>query len=156
MEKEITEILLNYRECARHVWNTYYRCIEDGWHRFIDAEDELFTSLVLDEFYPALDYPEKVSKSMRTFKVVPIIPPLHLEILWTVTGDETVHKWKELKLKDNAIELRYFDFFDWEETGYRDYKYIRCKVADFGNYSELKDADVLIEVEHLKVFLMEE
>ncbi|MDO5312507.1 MAG: hypothetical protein Q4G55_03750, partial [bacterium] len=46
----MTELNLNmnrYRECARHVWNTYFRGQSNSEDLFLNVEYELFYALVL-------------------------------------------------------------------------------------------------------------
>jgi hypothetical protein len=56
MKKDITEIFQNFRECARHIWNTYFRTLDDGSHKFINVERELYESMVLEQIYGDSDY----------------------------------------------------------------------------------------------------
>jgi hypothetical protein len=41
---DLNTAMLRYRECARHIWNTYFQPLPDGWQQFINVESALAVS----------------------------------------------------------------------------------------------------------------
>ena len=129
--EDITEIMNDFRECARHIWNTYglKRLQENDWDfrdRLNAIEVELFRALVLYKFEredtplePAQRYPQAV---LMFLKLQPsnessILINRGTAINSGLWDDPVNHFWKD------EFDLRFIHYFDWEPLGYRDFAY---------------------------------
>lgn len=151
MKKEISEVLNNYRECLRHTWNTYFRILDEGWHEFINVERELFVGLVLVQVYDGYDFADDEGEYISTFSVELEENSGNVEILWSKEKKGGHWKWEEMKIGQGDIECRFIDFFDWNQDGFRDFRYLRCKIID-SKIPHIVGADILIEQAYSKVF----
>ncbi len=142
--RDITKEMLSYRECARNVWNIYFRQLDNGWHEFIPVERELFRSLVLAQVF-ATHY---IRKPDMDVWVTPQFGPKGLPALWAIER-EGRFEWEEFRLDDETIRLRFLEFFDWSDEGYLDMAQVRCEVVESTN-ERLRGAQLLFDVIHAK------
>ena len=141
---EITDLIQNYRECARHVWNEYFRELPEGWHEFIKVKDALFHGLVLVQTDEVRHWRAEYLEHgcYPSIRVIPNLAPKGREGLWA-RGEENEWHWKIIQVTDKEIGLGFVSFFDWNFEGYQDYRYIRCRVQKSETYPELIGADIL-------------
>lgn len=123
--RDITRQMLAYRECARSVWNTYFRELDDGWHEFIPVERALFGSLVLAQVFET----HYVRKPEMDVWVAPQFGPNGVDALWAIERDNR-SDWEEFRLLDTSIRLKFCEFFDWSNEGYQDMAQVRCEVIE--------------------------
>ncbi len=148
--QDITDLMLNYRECVRSTWNTYFR---DGYSSdFWDTEDALFRALVSRQLVWT-DEKCMHGKLKSYLHVVPTLGPKGAPLLWArEEPDGRSWIWSEVTLETPDIELHLIDYFDWDERGYRDYQYYRTRIISYPANPPLVGADVLIEVWQAKIY----
>ncbi|RKH35956.1 hypothetical protein [Corallococcus sicarius] len=147
MSVDLDRLMRQYRECARHVWNTYFQPLEDGWHEFVNVEHALFHGLVLVQAGMENVRPD-ASGLMEGIRMRPCFPPGgHLEIFHVKTpteGDRAV-EWQQGRLKPGETDLRFQGFFDWaNHDDPQDYRFVRARVLAT-QQPELEGCDVLLE-----------
>ncbi len=151
--QDITSLMQTYRECIRHLWNTYFRILEDGDRLFLDVEDELFYSMVVWQIGQATHQKCFHGKPLPYLQVIPITAPKGIPALWARGEDGgRIWNWAEIQVITNDIELRFIDYFDWEQRGYRDWQYYQARIITYPTLPELQGADMLVEVGYAKVF----
>ena len=142
---DATEHFLAYRECIRHLWNEYYRILDEGESDFVFIErrmlDDLFFSRVKNrDFKAAPDgYYDEVA-------VTYAVPPNGLSILVLNRDINPGTNTWERAIVDQSLDLRYIEMFDfWDPpNGFRDFRYIRARVVG-GQKSTLVGTDVLLD-----------
>jgi hypothetical protein len=151
---EISDLILSYRECARHVWNCHFRELPDGWHEFADVESALLHGIVLAQSDEAKDWNQEWSESgcYPSLRVVPTLGPKGLPALWCQPPRGNTWNWQEMQLKDPSIRLAFIGFFDWRTDGYRDYQYIRCRVNESPAHPQVVGSDLLLDPLSVEVF----
>lgn len=141
-ERVVTEHVLAYRECARTVWNTYFRHLPDGWHEFINVDHELFVGLVLVQSFDGYGFGSPGSGLVR---LRPSFGPKGIEVLWARSEQEgRCWHWKARQLEPSQMELSFLKFFDWESEGIRDFRFVRARVVECIEAPDLIGADVLL------------
>ncbi len=154
--QDITELFQAYRECIRHTWNTYIRCLEDGERNFADVEDALFYAMITWQVGYGADQTCFHDKPKAHLRVVPVIGPQGTPVLWA-HGTEGGRRWEwqQAQLQTAGIEAHFIDYFDWrnaEETTYRDWQYYRAKIKRYAAQPEMEGAEMLIEVRDAQIF----
>ncbi|RKH82488.1 hypothetical protein D7Y21_28335 [Corallococcus sp. AB045] len=152
MSADLDRLMRQYRECARHVWNTYFQPLEDGWHEFINVEQSLFHGLVLVQAGMENSRPDG-SGLVEAIRVRPCFPPVgHLEVFHAKTPSPEVREvpWHQGRLKPGEMDLRFQGFFDWANLDDpQDYRFVRARV--FATHQpELEGCDVLLEYQSAK------
>lgn len=160
--KEITQILNGYRECVRHLWNTYFIIkvsSNQSWD-LLDEYDEickqLFNSLVLSQIdgptYNKAVYSDSSPEPLLFFRVEPIVEtgiPLHVS-----REKENVHYWDYpiTQIKSGDADMRFIDYFDFDLFGFRDFQYCRVRIINSTVYPELIGHDALIVCSHIRIY----
>lgn len=151
MSVDLDLLMRRYRECARHVWNTYFQPLQDGWHEFIGVEHELFSGLVLEQ--AGIDSTRKSLEYIQGLRVRPVIPDIgHLDVFFvkTPTSGVRVVEWQQGRLTPGALDLRFLGFFDWANLDDpQDYRFVRARVLAT-HQPELEGCDVLLEYQAAK------
>lgn len=146
-----------YRECCRHVWNTYFQRMATGWHEFIDVDRAMFQGLVLSRLGRSVERgpPDSVVEAIR---VLPQIPPFgHLSVFYVEPPkppfSETV-RWEEGLLTPGEVDLRLAGFFDWRNDNEpMDMRYVRVR-ALYSHQPEFAGKDLLLEYQHVRFALV--
>jgi hypothetical protein len=156
---DITNNITRFREAARHLWNTYFleRAERDkDWDlrdQFSNVYVDLFNSLV------KYDLPESVSsiphlwngenKVLSEYQVKGKNKTLAAMINRTLpaTGywDHPIQQ-----IKSDETDVRLISFFDWDELGFRDMRYLRVRIVASPN-KELIGRDALIEADSCNI-----
>ncbi|MBN8226279.1 hypothetical protein JYK02_02010 [Corallococcus macrosporus] len=146
MSVDLDRLMRQYRECARHVWNTYFQPLQDGWHEFIGVEQALLSGLVLEQ--AGIDSTRKSLEYIQGLRVRPVIPPMgYLDVFLAPARvpEDRVTRWRQGVLKPGEVDLRFLCFFDWAGMNDpQDYRYVRARVLATGQ-PELEGCDVLLE-----------
>jgi len=158
---DVTTLFSTYRECVRHLWNTYFRPIAEPRQDW-DVRDEfdtisrgIFSSLVLRslgasgrELAPAWS---AEPAPLPGFRVVPVIdngtPILINRDL--PRGGYWDHPVSQVRPSD--LELHLLRFFDFDQIGCRDYEYFEVVVRASPTYPGIVGRAALIEFGHAKV-----
>jgi hypothetical protein len=146
MTVDLDGLMRRYRECARHVWNTAFQPLEDGWHEFIGVERALFSGLVLVQ--AGLDDTRYGLSYIQGLRVRPVIPPagfLEVFLVEPPAPGVQVVNWRQGVLRPGALELRFMDFFDWaDRDAPQDFRFVRARVLS-AEQPGLSGCDVLLE-----------
>jgi hypothetical protein len=144
MATDLDGLMLRYRECARHVWNTAFQPLEDGWHEFIGVERALFSGLVLVQ--AGLDDTRYGLQYIQGLRVRPRFPPVgSLDVFVAEHLEPPMVNWRQDVLRPEALELRYMGFFDWaNQDDPQDFRFVRARVLS-ADQPGLVGCDVLLE-----------
>ena len=169
--KNVTPRLRSYRECARHLWNTYFldpvAGSSDKWalrDQFDDVCAALFGALVVEPLglAPVADAASILSPSrtrdprvQRWLRVVPNAPagvpiminrdPLQSDGYW----DHPLRR-----VTANEVDLRLVHWFDFDELAFRDFRYYLVR-AVAASREDVVGRAALIECEYTDVMLDE-
>jgi len=152
---DITNLMNDYRECARNIWNAFLlgkNISTDIWDK-IEQFDKvcsiLFNIMVLtpinyNSYQKALigeRYPEPLS-FLRVSPISQTSVPIMVNREKKVSG-----YWDyPFNLTDKAdIELRFIDFFDFDVQSFRDFEYYRVRVVDSSQDPAIIGRDALIK-----------
>jgi hypothetical protein len=165
--RDITELMEHYRETARHLWNTGYRWLEATPDTFLLVEDfeaiapQLFRTFVLEELrflrVPAEPVPrtETGDRALTSaFRVVPAGCGMDILInretprcgYW----DDPVNR-----VEPGEAELQFFEYFDYDVQGLRDFEYYEVLILRFDRHPHLVGRNALVRVRHSRVLLDE-
>ena len=165
---DLTLHLLKYREAARHVWNGFLREDEtlasgrlpddfllDRWEAI---QDELFAALVLR--HTGNDTPKMVKLAPGLAKPLPLLTvvPTSAEVPAHVSRTKPAKTYWDHPVQrlGPTDELRFIGFFDWDTSGYLDFKYFHVFIESSDNHPELAGHEALVEVQYAKVILDQE
>ena len=156
---DVTHLFSTYRECVRHLWNTYFRPVAEPTQNW-DLCDEfdiiargIFSSLVLRpmEVFDHELAPEYAAEPsvLPGFRIVPGTPIfINRDLPRSGYWDHPVSR-----VRPDEVELHLLRFFDFDQLGYRDFRYFEIVVHASTKYPDIIDRAALIEVEHAKVLL---
>jgi hypothetical protein len=145
--KDVTEIFETYRECARHIRNTYFstRASKD-WNTiedFEEVDDILFKKIIIDRVINSYSSHFKEIIENNTFLIVPNGSRMPLMISREKTGGYWDYPIEYLEPGDAEIAFR--RYFDWDQHGLIDYRYYYGVILSSSKYPELAGHEVLIE-----------
>jgi len=157
--KDVTSFFETYRECARHLRNTYFSTRENhDWNIIEDFQEVariLFQRLVLcrlvverfcdGHFEPEL---ESMVKDNRII-IVPSSPRMPVMISRDLSGGYWDYPIGYLEPDDAQIAFR--EYFDWDECGLIDFRYYLGVILSSSKYPEVIGHRVLIETIYGKV-----
>jgi hypothetical protein len=156
--EDVTIHLLRYREAARHLWNTFLRgnagtlpdsARLDDWESLRDA---LFSALVLRHVNERLHPISLVKRAPISFlRVVPTSPGIPAMI--SRTRPAKTYWDNPVQRLDPADDLRFIDFFDFDQSGFLDFAYYHVAIIGSVTHPELAGHEALIEVQYASVFI---
>lgn len=158
-EIDITDRVHSFREAARHLWNTWFHMSpEEGrdWN-LRDAYSEVYVALfnaMVKHHLPAeaASIPHlwsdesEMSTQYRvetSLEVLPILINRDLE-----AGGYWDHPTK--RVRSDSTKLGLVGIFDWDEVGFRDFRYFRVTILEAGD-QELVGRDALVEASDARV-----
>ncbi len=160
--KDITQILNEYRECVRNLWNIYFIkhiSSESEWDVFDEYEDiciMLFSSLVLNllnrETYKKAKTYVRASEPLLFLRVVPVEKS---GISVNINREKNVSNYWDYPLsiiKSNEADMRFIDFFDFNLLGSRDFQYCRVRIVASNVNPDIVGHDALIDCNKIKVY----
>jgi hypothetical protein len=153
--RDITDPMNAYRECLRHLWNTYFSGREDVGSSidvFSRIEPLLFEGLIENELnYDGESDPETLPPPI--FKVVPRErAPIIVKFL-----DEPgqAHRWGDggnIYVGPEDIELDFIEYWDWSQWPIREFEYFLCRIARFQSHPQYEGREALIKAFDGRVF----
>ncbi len=159
----ITERINDFREAARHVWNTHFRHEAEqnqDWDlrdAFSEVYVALFNSIVrvaLPDSAPSIPHlwdPERnVLPEYRVTGQADRLP-LMINRDKPASGNWD-HQTKYVE--SSAVDLRLVALFDWDNVGFREFRYFRVRIVLSDN-PDLVDRDALAEVGHCTIEYVE-
>lgn len=167
MKTAVTKLMNTYRECVRHLWNTYFldllSIVENQW----DVSDEfdeicttLFSSLVLN---PIGCTSHKKSQRYEGFPT----PLSCLHVVPSAKDGVPIQIAREIQsftywdypidvIKPLEVDLRFIDFFDFDVLGYKEFEYYRVRIVDSSEYPDIIGRDALLKTRYATVFFVDE
>ncbi|MCB0164818.1 MAG: hypothetical protein KDI79_11365 [Anaerolineae bacterium] len=163
---DVTAACERYRECARHLWQTYFRQSENRASSFDEIDRELFATMVLSQIDRAADSPVPGVTPIPYLRVVPNIDhsrnqePFAVIYLHRVPGVR-FGEWREIQLGPNTTELWFKGYWDpdvdqaghWspDDTSHRTWRYIRARIARAPDQPEFVGEDVIVEPSQVRI-----
>ncbi len=159
--KDVTAIFETYRECARHLRNTYFSTRDnEDWDIIEDFEvvsSVLLERLVLgrlaeerccDGYVPEL---QNTIKDNR-IKLVPASDRIPVMISRDSTGSGNKY-WDHpiTQLETDDAEIAFREYFDWDQFGLIDFRYYLGTIISSSKYPQISGHQVLIETIYVKV-----
>jgi hypothetical protein len=160
--RDVTPLFVSFREAARHLWNsTFYEPGVD-WDRrdsFSRVLTELFTAVVLDPLGETDQrMPQLWERAPEPLKGVAVHPnavtgvPIAINRASPRTGywDDPVDR-----ILPEEARMEFVQFFDWDELGPRDLKFVEVRIADFPKHPALAGRYALIEFSYARFLFTE-
>jgi len=147
---DITAIIFQYRECCRHLWNSYFlklQWYESSWDMldyFNEISERLFQTTVLRQCFEGNDIKRTETNFYNEIKVEPNFGPIGFEAMWedTVRG---YSEWKIIQITSTGNDFRFIEFFDWTVEQTMECQYARVKLIASDEYPELVNKDFLLD-----------
>lgn len=153
--RNVTPYLQEFRECARSLWNTYFRILEvDASCHFAQLTDQFFSALVLEQIgAPPQLYTYTYPEPFSCLRVVPMAIA-DVPIMINRPSEDGNRYWDDPvnQVQQSDVDLRFINYFDFDQQGYLDYKYYLVRIVAFAAHPHLVDRDALIEVQYANVY----
>jgi hypothetical protein len=155
--EDVTNLFINYRECVRHLWNTYFQPVADWDVRdeFDAVSRDIFSSLVLrslDMPHVGLS-PESSEKPtmLPGFRIIPSVEHgteilINRDLPRSGYWDHPVSR-----VRPDEVELHLLRFFDFDQLGNREYRYLEVFVHASPKYPDIVGRAALIEFVNTKI-----
>jgi hypothetical protein len=159
--KDVTHLFSIYQECVRHLWNTYFRPVAEPTQNWDMREEfdavgcEIFSTLVLRPL-GVLDH-ELAAASSPSPRALPgfrIVPMGECGSPICINRDRPRSGYWDYPLsvvRHGEVELHLLRYFDFDELGWRDFRYYEVVVHASSKYPDIVGRAALIEVHHAKV-----
>lgn len=165
--RDITDILNNFRECIRHILNTYFygqpHPLGEGetYEYFEEVYEKLFFVLILAklgeyewEYVKNAPY----GKPMPFIHIIPNKERIPIMINRPTEQGPLFNYWddplKEIMASDAVLHL--IDFFDWDNLAYRNFTYYEVKIISFPQQPHLEGRKALIDTADARAFFKED
>jgi hypothetical protein len=160
--KDVTQIFETYRECARHLRNTYFSTRDnEDWDLIEDFEEVarvLFERLVLvqlaeERFCDGKFEPEIGRMIMgNTIMIVPGSTGMTVMISRDKSGGGNRY-WDHpiTHLETDDVEIVFREYFDWDHFDLIDFRYYLGTIVTSSKYPEIIGHQVLVETIYAKV-----
>jgi hypothetical protein len=157
--RDITDLMNNYRECSRNLWNVYFARRENvglSLDAYEPIRRMLFDTLVVDElsYEGTAEIPNIPPPALR------VIPKHHPQILikaLRALGEASF--WgqeRDLFVSSDDITLAFVDYFDFSNVSLRDFQNYLCRILFFPSHPEYEGREALIQAMDGRVFHDEE
>lgn len=154
---DITDLMNQYRECARNLWNAYFSAHEFTWdlhEKYESVRKMLFEGLVAYQLDLSRECCGPVD--LPNLKVVPSGNSVPILINRSSEGGGYWDAEKDMSVSKDNIQLIFLDYFDWSQFPIKDFNFYRCRIVRFPKCVEYEGREALIEVLNGKVFHEEE
>lgn len=160
--RDVTDILLSYRETKRHLWNTHFVGKVDSLRecslldRFEEIDQMLFFAIVLDRLQR--DFPIDAF-GQKCLPFLEVVPPEGSEMLPMMVSDPIVgvnRSWNPVTFQkiDAKAKLAFIGFFDWNEYGYVSFPYFRVQIAHLPGCPDYEGREALVDTSRSRIILM--
>jgi len=153
--RDITDLMNEYRECSRHLWNTYFSGKENvgaALDCFSQVRPLLLKGIVEDE----LNYECESNVDELPPPVLKVVPQERSSIIIKfLKKPGEAHCWgdgKHTHVGPDEIELDFLDYFDWAQWPIREFHYYLCRIVRFSSHPQFEGREALIELLHGRVF----
>jgi hypothetical protein len=153
-----TELIQMYRQALHQLWNMHFWAPEPfrdyaSVKQFDRVKLPLFLSLVVDRLGSDLEEPTQLFG--EAFHVVPPVTPRTQRTIPSLMFENPDFKgtWKIVNgpFGPGDINLSLLDFFDWNQVGWRDFRYYLVRIHECRADQSLVGCRGLVEVEHVDV-----
>jgi hypothetical protein len=156
---DVTPLLLRYREAARHLWNSSLRepddaaealpveGVLDDWE---EVRQALFRALVLRSTGSAA-HAEARLQWLTSFDFLRVRLSMETPALISRITGQGIFWDHPLRTLGPDDDLRFIDFFDFDEAGYRDFLYVQVEIRNSPSHPELAGHAALVEVQYVSV-----
>jgi hypothetical protein len=158
--QDVTNILLEYLEAKRHLWNVYFRGRTTSIYdcspldQYEEIDRLLFFSLVVSDLEISSFCNEIIWKEpIPWLRVVPRTGLDRIPVMFGEATTDSSIKWSlptELVI-DSALILCFVEFFEWDRYGYVSYPYYRARIFGYTDPT-LLGRELLIETINARVF----
>lgn len=155
-EKNISYVVLEFKEAARHIWNLYFsaNASSESLINFEKIEIELFREIValqldvkinVDDFrkHPIRGMLVSVKNCHSEFPISVGSRQSNGNIVWSIAETFHIH---------TDQSFLFFDFFDWNHYGFVDYPFVRCYIERLPQKPEFEGKFGLIEHRYVDFF----
>lgn len=148
---DVTDACDQYRECARHLWQIYFRRPENRAFSFDEIDRELFATMVLSQVGRVADSPIPGVTPIPYLRVVPDTDNYPSEETFAVSrlpqtpGTTHPDDMQVIQLSSNTAELWFKGYWDYDTTQYRTWKYIQARVARAPDQPEIVGEDIVTD-----------
>jgi hypothetical protein len=146
----VTGTFQKYRISARLVWNFFFwpdadLADWDGRDQFEKIKNLLFDSIVLRKL--------SFGTSDARFVIVPRSKEGVPAMIEQPRADDRNRYWDHPigALGPSDAVLEFLDYFDWDQTGCLDFRYVRVRICEFPLHPDLVGREALLEAEHVDV-----
>ncbi len=158
--RNVTGLFERYRECARHLRNTYFSTVESkNWEVIEDFDDinaVLFERMVLFKLEDS--WSDRLCKErMREFlRLVP--SGVYGARVMISRERKNTGSWDHpiTRLAPDDAEIAFTDYFDWDDHALIDFRYYRGEILQSNKHPEIVGHELFIETQHADVFYIPE
>lgn len=153
--QECTELFLRYREVARLVWNLgLWPNVKLREFDSIDVYREAMARLFEAMVVLALGYQGRIEHDdspgeIANFRVSANQSNVRLQVDKNRPGDSS-HVWGDpivfINSQPEAYQLKFLRFFDWNELGLRDFRFLEVIIQRLNDRTDLVGRQALVEV----------
>ncbi len=152
--KNITKIILIYREALIHLWNTYYvidPTCEDNFVFEVDKAFSLIEKGLFDSLVQAKIFDYALEPGYKDCWDIYVIPKKR--IIKAIAG---VKKgldcnWEDYELLLDETTYKFNTLFDWDQEGIMKGEFVRVK--PFNSQKELQYTDFLFKIEDVDFYI---
>lgn len=166
--RNITAQILAYREAARHLWNAFLWKGEASGaltshaalHDWEALKQLLFTTLVLRASVPGdrasiLLGEDRLGLSwLDPIGFLKVVPRVECPVMISREPGRGGY-WDHPigRLGPGDADLRFIDFFDWDQSGFLDFQYYLVAIESSVPHAALAGHRALVEVQYADVFI---
>src|SRR5689334_23183210 len=131
---DVTVLMHRYRECARHIWNTYFCSSLDRPGSEDDYDQirrSLFQALVVSHCRNEVQ--QALPVRIAPFESLPILvrrPSTDGNVYWNESVPATVD--------DDSLQLEFVDYYDFFDSRQKDFRFYRCRILKFAGHPEFE------------------
>ncbi|HZH64912.1 MAG TPA: hypothetical protein VEY10_08460 [Flavisolibacter sp.] len=147
---DITAIIFQYRECCRHLWNSYFLKLQwnegfwDMQDYFNEVSQRLFQTTVLRQCFGGNEIKPTETNYYKEIKVEPNFGPIGFQAMWADTG-RGYSEWKTIQITSTGNDFRFIEFFDWTVEQTMECQFSKVKLTASNEYPELVNNDFLLD-----------
>lgn len=169
MAIDITPAINAYRECIRHLWNTYFldqlSHSEAQWDisdEFDDICTLLFASLVMNPIgYTKQKKSPGYAKFPEPILCLQVVPTCALDSSLFLVNRENMKAsgyWDHpiTSIQPQDIDLRFIDFFDFDKLGYKECEYYLVRIADSFQCKNIIGRQALVKAHFVRILFIDE
>jgi hypothetical protein len=154
--KDFSELLNSYRDCVRHLWNTYFShdaCQNSDWElheSFIDISDKLFRTLVIYKIGNLFGNYSSDTEELS----IKVVPKGECPILINRDIPATGYWDDPIKcVKESEVNMKLIGCFDWDDLGFREFEFYRVRITASEKYPHLIGRDALVKPMHIRILV---